>query len=80
MTEERLKEIELQADRLSERELIIAVRSLRSLLREALEMISSHEQLCGCVEQEECIKRIAKALAGAGEDASPTIDAALGEE
>lgn len=36
--------------------------TLRSLLREAREMISSHEQLCGCQEQEECIKRIDAAL------------------
>lgn len=33
-------------------------QSLRELLREAREMISSHEQLCGCEEQENCIKRI----------------------
>jgi len=37
-------------------------QSLRELLREAREMISSHEQLCGCQEQEECIKRIDAAL------------------
>ena len=38
------------------------IERLRSLLREAREMISSHEQLCGCQEQEECIKRIDAAL------------------
>lgn len=36
--------------------------ALRALLIEAREMISSHEQLCGCQEQEECIKRIDAAL------------------
>lgn len=33
-----------------------------TMLREAKSMISSHEELCGCVEQEECIKRIDKVL------------------